>query len=135
MPAVFTVTVEGVEQFEQRWLRAFDELERDSRGAASQGAHAGVEKMQADHPYTDRTYNLTQSMAAVDFVPDVETDDGIEHGAEIVVGAEYASFVDRGTSRSRPYPFTPKAERAAEREAMRAERDALRNFRRAVKGG
>ena len=59
------------------------------------------------HPYTDRTTNLTKSIQA-----GVVTLDDDTVSAEVKAEAEYASFVEMGTSRSKPYPFlTPAIER------------------------
>jgi HK97 gp10 family phage protein len=66
-----------------------------------------VNEAKLNHPYTDRTTNLTKSIQAG--VVEIQ-DDTVS--AEIKAEAEYASFVEMGTSRSKPYPFlTPAIER------------------------
>ncbi len=57
-----------------------------------------------DHPYTDRTQNLTNSIQP----------GAIEISNEEVVGyvearMQYATFVEFGTSRAKPYPFLTPA--------------------------
>jgi len=84
-----------------------DGLEHDADRAAHNAGDEGVKAEQADHPYTDRTYNLSAS-AHVE-----PTDDG-EPGVDMVWPADYASYVNDGTERSRPYPFVPIAEERAE---------------------
>lgn len=77
-----------------------DDLDRE----ALEAAREGVEAAQQNHPYTDRTQNLTNTAHA----------ERTERGtAAMVWPMDYASFVDKGTSRARPFPFTPIAERAA----------------------
>lgn len=53
-----------------------------------------------NHPYTDRTTNLTQSIDQGDIVIHKN---GVE--AYVVARQPYASFVEEGTRRSKPYPF------------------------------
>lgn len=52
-----------------------------------------------NHPFTDRTYNLMKSIQAV---PTAE-------GAYLSARMEYASFVEYGTSRNKPYPYLQPA--------------------------
>lgn len=83
------------------------QLEADLDEDAYQAARAGVIEAQQNHPYTDRTQQLTNTAHA---------ERGPERGtSEMVWEMDYASFVDRGTSRARPYPFTPQAKEEAAR--------------------
>lgn len=86
--------------------RGLDQLEHDTHNAAFNAADEGVKEEQRDHPYTDRTYNLSAS-AHVE-----PAEDG--PGADMVWPADYASYVNDGTERSKPYPFVPIAEKRAE---------------------
>ncbi len=59
-----------------------------------------VNDARSDHPYIDRTGNLTNSIQA----GAVEVSDN-KVEAEVQARMEYASFVEYGTSRARAYPF------------------------------
>ncbi len=75
----------------------------------------------ATHPYTDRTGQLTNSIQP----GRVQISDKRVEG-EIRADKSYASFVELGTSRSRPYPFL--------HPALTANRDAfLQRIRKAFK--
>lgn len=63
-----------------------------------------VNDARANHPYTDRTQNLTNSIQA-GLVR--VTEEGVE--AYVEARMEYASYVEFGTSRSKPYPFLTPA--------------------------
>jgi len=71
-------------------------------------SEAGAHEAQANHPYTDRTRDLTKSIHAEPARISGRNVDGA-----IVADEYYASFVNNGTSRSKPYPFMPIAERKA----------------------
>lgn len=100
------------------------ELEQDLQRASLDAADYGVEAMQQHHPYQDRTYALSGGMH-------VEPDD---EEAVMVIPADYASFVDKGTSRSRAYPFTPLGEHAAEEALEQSVARALQAFAQKVTG-
>ena len=99
-----SVTIEGLEELRAAWSAAVDRTRDGLREASLTAAAEGVREAQGNHPYTDRTYHLTGDSHAD------QTDDG---EAEMVWPVLYASYVDRGTSRSRPYPYTPQAEDVA----------------------
>ena len=101
---MFDAEIEGLAELEVEWQAGCAQLDRDLETASFQAAKDGVESMKDSHPYTDRTGNLTGSMNA----------NALAVGAEMRVEMPYAGFVDKGTSRNRPYPFTPLAERTAE---------------------
>lgn len=122
------VTLEGLDEFERELGAAMHELREDLAQASLAAADAGVSEMQANHPYTDRTYQLSGGMHAAA----VDGSDGRE--AEMRTQAEYASFVDKGTSRNRPYPFTPNGEAAAEKELEQLAKSAAQSFASKVSG-
>ena len=59
-----------------------------------------VDDAKINHPYRDRTGNLTQS---IQIGPVAVDDKGVEGVVEARM--EYASFVEFGTSRNKPYPY------------------------------
>lgn len=127
----FTVTVDGVDELDRNWLEAAHYLEQDSAQAALTAADEAVATMQERHPYQDRTYNLSGGMHGEPAGnPTIGAEGETVHEATIVIPAEYASFVDKGTSRARPYPFTPRGEAQAERTVTREERAAVERFER-----
>lgn len=74
-----------------------------------------VNDARADHPYKDKTGNLTNSIqpGAV-----VVSDYGVSAYVEARMG--YATFVEFGTSRAKPYPFlVPAMLRQAEKFKQR----------------
>lgn len=95
-------------EFHSQWTDTVDAFVHDCDNAALAAAVAGVEAAQADHPYTDRTYQLSGSAHA-------EPRSGVRSpGAVMIWPADYASYVNNGTERSKPYPFVPRAMEAAE---------------------
>jgi hypothetical protein len=102
------VTVEGLDALKDRWSAVVHDLEDDLARGSLDAADYGVSTMQESHPYQDRTYNLSGSMHVVP-----ATDGEGKREAELRVDAEYASFVDQGTSRNRAYPFMSLGEHAA----------------------
>lgn len=95
--------------------------------AAVDAARAGVWAAQQDHPYTDRTQNLTNTAEPV-------PGPAGRGEAEMVWVMPYAGFVDEGTSHARPYPFTPIARRAAGRALERGVADAASALSSALSG-
>lgn len=117
---MLTLTLD-IADWERDNERGSDELEHDTDNAAFTAADAGIEEAQANHPYTDRTRNLTGSAH-------VEPADDGGPGADMVWPAEYADYVDKGTERSRPYPFTPQAEDRAQASLDRSLETAVDRF-------
>lgn len=116
---MITVTIEGLDALRNDWRAASAELEVDLRGASLEAAAAGVAEAQDHHPYVDHTPDgLTGSSHA---------EQG-ENEAEMEWPVEYASFVDKGTSRMSAYPFTPQAEERAESELQRAAEASVNRF-------
>lgn len=70
--------------------------------AVARGAEVVAFAARADHPYTDRTGRLTSSIRAEAPHGRFTTD---TLGTEVVAATPYASFVEMGTSRARPYPY------------------------------
>lgn len=107
-----------LEGFIDRGGDAVADLVHDVREAVTHAAAEGVREAQGNHPYTDRTYRLTGTAYPTntyggDLFPE----------AEMVWPAEYAGYVDEGTTRARPYPFTPQAVRRAD-EVLEQDLDA-----------
>lgn len=88
---------------------AVDEFVNDLRVAVAHAAEEGVREAQVNHPYTDRTYRLTGTARAT-----LAGGPRLEPEAEMRWPAPYAGYVDEGTSRARPYSFTPQAVRRAD---------------------
>lgn len=63
-----------------------------------------INDARSDHPYTDRSGNLTQSIqpGAIEISDD-------EVSAYVEARMQYASFVEFGTSRAKAYPFLTPA--------------------------
>jgi hypothetical protein len=74
-----------------------------------EAAALGIEAAQTHHDYTDRTYKLTG-----DATTEIISADPYDPEFEMVWPVPYAGFVDEGTKRSKPYPFTPIAKAAAQ---------------------
>jgi len=131
------VEVEGLDAVKARIHSAFAELEVDARGAALDAAAAGVLGAQEDHPYEDhrepgKSYEGDGAIGLTDTAHAVQLPDLL--AAEMVWPAPYAGFVDKGTSRSAPYPFTPHAVERAEYALDTYMHAALENFKRNAEG-
>lgn len=74
-----------------------DELEHATDQVSIEAAEQGVEAVQAEHPYTDRTYFLS---GGAHVEPNTGSDEP-GRGASIVWPAPYASFVQQGTGDNR----------------------------------
>lgn len=101
----FICDLEGAEELQAHWDSELATTSRDLIEVGLDAAREGVATAQAEHAYTDRTHNLTNN-AHVEQEYDGE--------AYMVWPEEYATFVDKGTSRNAAYPFTPVAEARAE---------------------
>ena len=109
-----SAVLEGLFELRLAMAVADERLADGLRKVSMKAAEAGILEARTDHPYTDRTFHLSGLGDGGDDTNShaTETDDG---EAYMVWPVPYASFVDKGTSRSRPYPFTPQAEdKAAE---------------------
>lgn len=103
---MFSATLSGIEE-------ALQELEDETLaglpGVVEQWAQGVAQYARAEHPYTDRTGNLTASIEAL---PARYVGEHVEGG--VVAGMDYASYVNEGTSRARAYPYMDPAARATE---------------------
>lgn len=98
---------------------AWVQLERDLADGNYKAATAGVVEAQQDHPYTDRTQQLTNTAH-----PSREPG-GM---ASMNWPMFYAVFVNYGTSRSKPYPFVPIAKRKAAEDVRFHAKRAIASF-------
>lgn len=103
---MFTARLDGIEEALQELE---DEVMEALPGIVTQWAQGAAQHARAEHPYTDRTGDLTASIEAL---PARTMGDRVEGG--VVAGMDYASFVDEGTSRARPYPYMEPAAQASE---------------------
>lgn len=138
MPA--KVTVEGLAELKAKIRSDVHAFEADLRGAALDAAGAGITAAQEDHPYQDHRepgksfewkgmIGLTDTSHAEQ--PRIGSQSqGFE--ADMVWPADYARFVNDGTSRSKPYPFTPIAVEAAKKKLDEGVAQAVANFTRNV---
>lgn len=100
-----TVTVDllGLDAFVAELSAALDD---ELPTAMDNTAEAVAATARAEHPYTDRTGDLTASIQALPAQGSAMG--GTLHGL-VMAGTEYASFVEKGTSRSAPYPYLEPA--------------------------
>lgn len=103
MPEMFCdIDVSGLERAARE---AEAGLAHDLHRAGVEAAQHGVALAKASHPYTDRTGALTGEAHVEE-----------EHttgGGLMTWPVDYASYVDKGTSRARAFPFTKRAEKLA----------------------
>jgi hypothetical protein len=120
---VINADVEGISELRSKLETANVRITTGLRGACLEAAAAGVEEARGNHPYQDQTYSLTGDAHA----------EQVEDEAEMVWPVRYASYVDEGTRKNRPYPFTPQAEAKAsevlEREANAVIEAALESLK------
>jgi hypothetical protein len=95
-----------LEEFERAWKATLVELERDLDAASTESAQAGLDAIKADHPYTDRTGDLTSTSHT-------EKNYALG-GADMVWPEEYAGFVDG----KRGFNFTKRASDVAKTELV-----------------
>lgn len=111
------------------WYRAYDELSNDLEYATVQAGEAGIEEMQRNHPYTDRTYQLSGGM----HITDGERT-RMRCTKYIDFLAPYARYVNDGTAKSRPYPFLPQGVEAAQKRLDECMQQSLDHFCRVLAG-
>lgn len=135
LPSIsFTAEVDA-SAFEREWETSMQRFAARLDDVSLEAARAGVVEAQQDHPYTDRTQNLTNTAYARKAAGGRGAGGRFEAsgGAYMAWPMFYGSYVDQGTSRSRPYPFTPKAERAAQRELRKGIERVIAELREMVK--
>lgn len=91
----FWAELEGLEELRAAFSDCDTIVAAGMAQAIAEGVEAGAAFAKANHPYQDRTGNLTGSIGA--------------EGDTFVASMQYASFVDQGTSRAQPYPFADAA--------------------------
>jgi hypothetical protein len=104
-------------EFRSRLSRASEALRLDLREGVLDAAKQGIEEARRNHPYQDRTGALSghtegEGGKSTSAEQATDTEPG-EEAADMIWPVFYAGYVDQGTSRSRPYPFTPQAREAA----------------------
>lgn len=106
-------------------------LDDEARAAMLEGARLVADEAAAHHPYTNRTGRL-QSRTVVGRVRGNASRGRVS--AEVLGDTRYGSFVEEGTSRSRPYPYlapaaAAKGDEVAEGVAEACARAMERAFR------
>lgn len=106
---------------------ARDELTRTIPAACAAGGRLVALYARAQHPYQNRTFRL-ETHTQYQF-----TEGNLSNGYRVEVhgGMPYGSFVEEGTSRSRPYPYLrPAWERNADTFAHMIEAAVVAAFER-----
>jgi hypothetical protein len=116
--------LEGVDLLEIAMPFAIERLGIALTTVVDLAAVAAVEEMQSNHPYTDRTWLLTRGMTVRRFGRVTRN----MAQAAVTFEADYAGMVNDGTAKSRPYPFLPQGERAADRKLVIEGFTALTDF-------
>lgn len=106
-------------------------LDGEARAAMLDGARIVADEAAAHHPYTNRTGRL-QSRTVAGRVRGNASRGRVS--AEVLGDTRYGSFVEEGTSRSRPYPYlapaaAAKGDEVAEGVAEACARALERAFR------
>jgi hypothetical protein len=129
------ITIE-LSEFRSRISRAAEQLQLDVREGVLDAARQGIEEARRNHSYQDRTGALSGYTESPDggatSAEQVTNLPPGEEAADMVWPPFYASFVDKGTSRSRPYPYTPQATEAADRALDTNLARAVENFERNI---
>lgn len=117
--------VDNWAQFAHDFEEAVEAIATSARYGVEAGAREVIERAKSAHPYTDRTGDLTDSIGE-----DGWRFDRRSAQVDVVAAMPYASFVERGTSRSRAYPFLewriPEAERSIDLHVTFGVSDAQR---------
>lgn len=115
--------IEGMDDL----LKNLSDYPKKVVGALAQAAEISQALVVADarqnHPYTDRTENLTNSIQAGRILI---TELSVE--AEVVALMDYASFVEMGTSRARAFPFLYPAVMAQQADYVKRVAAAVRGL-------
>lgn len=103
---MFSASFSGIEEALQKLE---DETMEALPGVVETWGQVIAERARDVHPYTDRTGDLTASIEAA---PARHVGERVEGG--VVAGTSYASYVEEGTDRARPYPYLEPAARDTE---------------------
>lgn len=98
------IEVKGLDKLVKNISKYSDEVLKGVVAACQMTQARIVNDARNDHPYKDRTGNLTNSI-----VPGEVVIDDKEVTAYVQARMQYASFVEFGTSRARAYPFLTPA--------------------------
>jgi hypothetical protein len=116
--------LEGVDEFSFDVGTALSYLSQDIHEAVVAAGEDAVIAMQQRHPYQDRTQFLTGGMYCRPFGRNTR----LRAEAAVLFQAPYAKFVNDGTAKSKPYPFIPTGERAADISLRKRCLNALGTF-------
>jgi HK97 gp10 family phage protein len=94
------IEINGMDNLVHNLSKYSDEMVKGVVVAAQLSQALIVNDAKTDHPYVDRSGNLTDSIQPGDVV--IEDD---EISAFVEARMQYASYVEFGTSRAKPYPF------------------------------
>jgi len=134
--SAFVVWLEGVAELQADIVHAERQLDADLREATLEAAAAGVIEAQQNHPYQDhrdpkKSARWRGAIGLTDTSHAEQGDGGsLRTGvhATMVWPADYASYVDKGTSRARAFPFTAQAEKVAEEKLEEGAARAVEKF-------
>lgn len=98
---MFTIEFEGLEELEREWDHAVaSTLIEELRDAVERTSRHAMQVAQTEHKYQDRTGDLTSS---IEIITPHLTPSAVDGG--IRAGERYASFLENGTRKMKPYPF------------------------------
>ncbi len=125
---MFTIEIDGLEELESEWRQLLSDVDDACKASVTKAAVDGASLARSNHPYTNRTGKLEEkttgeyvgtkqppvpreaSLGGILGASTVANDSGYQsHWARIRAARFYASFVENGTVRSRPYPFMGQA--------------------------
>ena len=95
-----TIKVEGLNEVKGAIKKYGENLTHDIVDIVGMIQARVVNEAKQNHPYRDRTGNLTQSIQPGPVTADEKSVEGV-----VEARMEYASYVEFGTSRARPYPY------------------------------
>lgn len=112
--------LEGVDALEIATEVAREHIGRDLGTSVLKAADEGIREMRTNHPYTDRTHKLTDTMTRkLQMTRNTAK-------AVITFGAPYAAAVNFGKPGiSKPYPFVPGGMAVAEKVLEQAVDESL----------
>lgn len=128
--ATISFDLTGIEGLEADIGVAYDNLVHELDYIVEESCEAGIREMQANHPYTDRTFLLSGGMHITE---GKRTRTRCTKYIDFM--APYAGYVNDGTSKSQPYPFLPQGIEAAQRNLDERMNSAMDRYCRTVAGG